>query len=191
VKFLTQQDYTGAIFADDSFGPLLGALPMSAIRLVGAAVTPRPAIVVSFRSFGTGCPQAEMCAGVVADTDLGQGQGMHGSLSRAESRNFMAAIGPDFKSGFVDPAPVGNADLAPTIMHILGFASPPSGGSLRGRVIAEALRDGPATAAFVAETHRSTPAESGFQTILNLQRADESEYYDAAGAPGRSVGLAP
>lgn len=34
---------------------------------------------------------------------------MHGSFSRAETMNFMAAIGPDFKNGFVDVAPVSTA----------------------------------------------------------------------------------
>ena len=33
----------------------------------------------------------------------------------------MAAIGPDFKTGFADPAPVSNADIAPTLAHILGL----------------------------------------------------------------------
>ena len=38
-----------------------------------------------------------MCAVEIADTGLQQGQGMHGSFSRADTMNFMAAIGPDFK----------------------------------------------------------------------------------------------
>jgi hypothetical protein len=33
----------------------------------------------------------------IADTGLQQGQGMHGSFSRADTFNNMAAIGPDFK----------------------------------------------------------------------------------------------
>ena len=59
----------------------------------------------------------------IADTPLQQGQGMHGSFSRAETLNFMAAIGPDFKSRFVDPAPVSNADIGKTIAHVLGCRS--------------------------------------------------------------------
>ena len=66
---------------------------------------------------------------------------MHGSFSRAETMNFMAAIGPDFKRGFVDPAPVSNADIGRTIAQILGLTIKPHG-RLLGRVIAEAMPGG-------------------------------------------------
>ena len=145
--------------------------------------------MVGFRSHSTGCALAELCAVEIADTPLGQGQGQHGSPSRADTRNFMAAIGPDFKSGFVNDAPVGNADIAPTIAHILGFTLP-SRGKLKGRVITEALRNGTTTPSD-AVTKRSAPAANGFVTVLNLQRAGGAEYYDAAGAEGRTVGLKP
>ncbi len=49
---------------------------------------------------------------------------MHGSFSRADTMNFMAAIGPDFKSGFVDEAPVSNADIGKTIAQVLGLKIP-------------------------------------------------------------------
>ena len=189
VVFLTTQDYVGGIYAADSLGDMPGALRLSRIGLTGAALTPKPAIVVSFRSFDSGCGTPDLCGVEVADTTLRQGQGMHGGLNRADTRNFMAAIGPDFKRGFVNPAPISNADIAPTLAHILGFDMP-SKGALRGRVITEALPRGPATA-FAADTVRSTPAANGFQTILNLQRVGTVEYYDAAGAPGRAVGLTP
>jgi hypothetical protein len=187
VQFLTTQDYVGGVFTADSLGPIPGALPLSAINLTGAAVTPQPSIVVSFRSFDTGCGDPEMCAAAVADTPLGQGQGMHGSLSRAETRNFMAAIGPDFRTRFVDQAPVSNADIPNTIAHILGIDAP-TRGQLRGRVITEALPRG-AAPTFAPETLRSAPAANGFQTILNRQNAAGVHYFDAAGASGRAVGL--
>src|SRR6185369_6330534 len=133
--------YVGAIFVADRFGDIPGALPLSAVNLTGGALTPQPAIVVSFRSLDTGCGNPEMCAAEIADTPLAQGQGMHGSLSRAETRNFMAAIGPDFKAGYADAAPVSNADIAPTLAHIAGIEMPAKG-RLKGRVISEALVGG-------------------------------------------------
>ena len=75
---------------------------MSAINLKGSARTPMPSIVINFRSYSTGCDQPVLCTVEVADTGLQQGQGMHGSFSRADTMNFMAAIGPDFKAGFVN-----------------------------------------------------------------------------------------
>ena len=187
VQFLTTQDYVGGVFTADRLGTIPGALPLSAINLTGTAVTPQPSIVVSFRSFDTGCDNAEMCAAAVADTPLGQGQGMHGSLSRAETRNFMAAIGPDFRARFVDPAPVSNADIPNTIARILGIELS-AHGQLRGRVITEALPRG-AAPAFASESLRSTPGVNGFQTILNRQNISGVHYFDAAGASGRAVGL--
>jgi len=62
------------------------------------------AIVINFRSFVAGCGEPLMCGVTVADHTLQQGQGMHGSFSRADTSNFMAAIGPSFRSRFVDPA---------------------------------------------------------------------------------------
>ena len=87
---------------------------MSQLGLKGKAVTPHPSIVVNFRSWSSGCEEPTNCSVQVADTVLRQGQGMHGSFSRGDTMNFMAAIGPDFKSGYVDALPVSNADVGAT-----------------------------------------------------------------------------
>jgi arylsulfatase A-like enzyme len=190
VAVLTQQDYTGAIFVDDALGPLPGTLPMSAIGLVGSARTPRPAIVVSFRShLAPGCvrPKPELCAVEVADSTLQQGQGIHGAFQRGDTHNFMAAVGPDFRKGFVDPTPVSNADWTPTLAKLIGVKLHPKG-QLTGRVMSEALKNGKPVAS-TARIVRGAPAANGFVTVLNLQEADGRPYYDAAGMPGRVVGL--
>ena len=186
VESLIAQDYVSAIFVDDRLGSIPGTLPTSAIGLKGAAVTPEPAIIVSFKSFATGCPDPLMCAAEVADTSLQQGQGMHGSLSRAETRNFMAAIGPDFKAGFKDPAPVSNADIGATIGRLLGL-SLRAKGKLVGRIADEALTTGGAAPVAKREDVASTPATGGFITVLHEQRLDGHVYYDSAGMPGRVV----
>ena len=189
VDLLAGHDYTGAIFVEDRLGPLPGALPLSAIGLKGSARTPSPSIVVSFRSFSTGCATAELCGAEIADTDLQQGQGIHGSFGRADTRNFMAAVGPSFKAGFANTAPVSNADIAPTAAKILGLTISPRGG-LVGRVTTESLKDGQPVQAS-AHVVRSTPGRNGFTTVLNMQRVGSTPYFDAAGAPGRTLGLRP
>jgi arylsulfatase A-like enzyme len=186
---LIAQDYTSAIFVADELGPIPGTLPTSLIGLVGSAVTPKPAIVVSFRSYDTGCGRPEICAAEIADTYLQQGQGIHGTFSRADTHNFMAAVGPDFKQSFVDPAPVSNADVAVTLAKVLGLDLHAKGG-LAGRVISESLPGG-ATPDVIVKTVRSEPAAGGFVTILNMQQVGETPYYDAAGAEGRTIGLKP
>ncbi len=190
VRFLTGQDYVGAIFVNDALGDISGALPMSKIGLIGSARTPQPSIVVSFKSWSTGCADPEMCGVEIADSGQQQGQGIHGSFGRQDTHNFMAAIGPDFKTGFVDPAPVSNADWAHTLAHILGLELKPRGHAL-GRVMTEALTDGGAAPEFHAVTVRSEPAANGFITVLNAQEAGGETYFDAAGMPGRTLGLKP
>jgi Type I phosphodiesterase / nucleotide pyrophosphatase len=89
VAFLLAQDYVSGLFVDERLGTFAGTLPLSEIAL-------------SFRSFGTGCALPVRCTAEIADSNLQQGQGMHGSFSRADTANFTAAIGPDFKRAFVE-----------------------------------------------------------------------------------------
>jgi len=187
VSALLAQDYISGIFVDDELGSFPGALPMSAINLKGMSRTPRPSVVINFRSYATGCDKAVMCAVNVADTGLQQGQGMHGSFNRADTMNFMAAVGPDFKSGFVDDSPVSNADIGKTMAQVLGVKIP-FHGSLMGRVIDEALPSGgnPTVEQFV---EHAKPGDNGLATILVGQRVGATRYFDAAGFPGRTVGM--
>jgi arylsulfatase A-like enzyme len=189
VGFLTTQDYVSGIFVNDALGKFPGALPMSAVNLIGSARTPTPSIYVSFRSFAGACENKLQCAVGVHDTIQATGQGSHGSLSRAETRNFMAAIGPDFKAGYADPTPISNADITPTMARIAGITLAPKG-KLRGRVITEALAGGGAAKAS-RHTLQSDPAANGMRTILNLQEVGDARYFDAAGSPGKTVGLTP
>jgi hypothetical protein len=187
IDILLAQDYVSGIFVDDDLGRFPATLPLSTINLRGRAVTPRPDIVVNFRSFSTGCDQPVLCSVTVADATQQQGQGMHGSFSRADTMNFMAAVGPDFKAGFIDPAPVSNADVGMTIARLLGLRIP-SNGPLVGRVMREAMSNG-RLPKFSVRTLRSQPHRNGLRTVLNYQQIGAIRYLDAAGFPGRTVGL--
>jgi hypothetical protein len=187
VKALLEQDYVSGLFVDDSLGRFPGALPMSQLGLKGKAVTPTPSIVVNFRSYVAGCEEPTNCSVEVADTVLRQGQGMHGSFGRGDTLNFMAAIGPDFKVGYVDALPVSNADVGTTAARLLGLTQKPRG-NLIGRVITEAMPNGATPRAF-SGTVKSQPSANGLRTVLKFQRVLEQRYFDAAGFPGRTVGL--
>jgi arylsulfatase A-like enzyme len=197
VAYLAGRDYVGALFADDRFGKLPGALPLSAIALRGASRLPRPSIVVSFRTFALAPSEAASSdplqnAVQIADTTLQQGQGMHGSFGRDNTFNFMAAIGPDFKAGYRDLLPAGNADLAPTVLHLLGWQAP-AHGKLVGRVLDEALR-GAALPGATAEARAGAPparqvqrcmaiserAADGRATVLEYQTYQGRLYADTA-----------
>ena len=115
---------------------------------------------------------------------------MHGSFSRADTANAMAAIGPDFKRGFIDTAPVSNADVGRTVAHLAGLtdllkAMQP--GSLEGRVMREALTGG-LMPSVQTGVEQSKPA-GGLTTVIEYQQVGDSRYYDAAGFVGRTAGL--
>ncbi len=192
IEALTGEDYVAALFVADRLGPIPGTLPMSKVGLQGGAQTPQPAIYVGFKDVLV--PDClghwiypELCSALVVDGSLQEGQGSHGGFTRANTRNFMAAVGPDFKAGYRDLTPVSNADITPTLAHILGLDLP-SKGKLHGRAVSEALKAGkPVTA--TPHVLRSAAAANGFVTVLESQSVGDETYLDAAGMPGRVVGL--
>jgi Type I phosphodiesterase / nucleotide pyrophosphatase len=187
VETLLQEDYTSGIFVDAKLGKFPGTLTLNDIALEGSAVTPHPAIVVSFRSFDTGCGEPVRCTVEIADTILQQGQGMHGSFSRADTWNFMAMQGPDFKSHFVDPAPASNADIGRTIAEMMHLDVADKG-NLVGRVLRETLPNG-AIPEVAGRVIISDLAPNGLATVVNMQIVGDARYFDAGGFPGRTVGL--
>jgi hypothetical protein len=187
VDFLLTQDYVSGIFVDSKLGKFSGTLTLDDVGLEGSAVTPHPAIVISFRSFDTVCGEPVRCTVEVADTQLRQGQGMHGSFSRADTWNFMAMQGPDFKTTFVDPAPAGNADVGQTIAQLLQLDLSDNG-KLVGRVLTEAMPHG-AVPDVSGRVVMSDPAPNGLATVINTQTVGDTRYFDAGGFLGRTVGL--
>jgi hypothetical protein len=188
VQFLTTQDYISGIFSDPEYGEIDGALKLTDIGLKGSTHMPTPAVVVNFRSFATDPANPNMSAVTVCDTALQQGQGMHGSFNRADTFNCMAATGPDFKKRFVDNTSVSNADLTWTFAQILKLQIPHNG-TLLGRTAVEAVVNGPRRVAGVSKTLQSKPAANGQKTVLRYQQVGQTVYFDAAGFPGRTVGL--
>ncbi len=187
VRILAAQDYVSGLFVDSRLGAIPGTLTLASIALEGSAVTPMPAIAVNFRTFSLGCADATTCGVEVADTGLQQGQGMHGSFSRAVTRSILGAIGPGFRIEYADPTPASNADIGRTIAHLLGLTLP-SNGMLIGRVLTEAMPNG----AMVGSRPlllRSAPDEAGRVTVVKYQAVGAERYFDAAGYPGRTLGL--
>jgi hypothetical protein len=187
VDTLLSQDYVSGLFVDSKLGKFPGTLSLDDIALDGSAITPHPAIAVNFRSFDTVCGEPVRCTVEVADTVLQEGQGMHGSFSRADTWNFMAMQGPDFKSHFVDPAPASNADVGRTIAELMHLDTKDKG-KLVGRVLTEVLPGG-AIPEVTSRVVTSDAAPNGLATVLDMQLVGMTRYFDAAGFPGRTVGL--
>src|SRR5262249_19079927 len=117
----------------------------------------------------------------------------HGGLNRADTFNNIVAVGPDFKTGFKDLAPVSNADIAQTIAYILRVPLKP--GKNSGRVLSEALQkqnDYQVEYSFEVESSEPTKpnaAHKSFRTVLHYQKLIERQngtadkeyrYYDQA-----------
>jgi hypothetical protein len=179
VDILVAQDYVSGLFVSDDLGPIPGTLPISAIDLKGSAVTPLPAIVVNFRTFSTGCADPLTCAVELADTVLQHGQGMHGTFSRADTIIVGAAIGPDFRAGFTDPAPTSNADIGKTMAAILHLQIHDTG-KLIGRVLSEAMPNGKLPE-WKTSMQISERDAAGRSTIVQTQYVGETRYLSAAG----------
>ncbi len=64
----------------------------------------------------------------------------------------------------------------------------PFRGSLMGRVMEEALPGG-AEPTVTSDTLRAQPGAHGLATELNYQQVEKTRYFDAAGFPGRTIGL--
>jgi hypothetical protein len=196
VAALLEQDYVSGVFVDQTrLGKFPGTLSTELIGIGGGrAATPHPAIVVNFASMKIeGCDRAlTLCAAEIADTGLQQGQGMHGSFSRADTWNFMAARGPEFRTRYSDPLPASNADIGMTIARLLDLKIEPKG-PLAGRVLTEALSATPPGDPLPTVTSRTTESNPDpkhhLKTVLKSQTVGTQTYLDAGGFPNRTLGL--
>ncbi|MFY0612112.1 MAG: alkaline phosphatase family protein [Hyphomicrobiaceae bacterium] len=112
------------------------------------------------------------------DSSYPAGGGSHGGTSRHELHNFLALGGTAFKSGLVNDAPCGNIDITPTVLSLLGL---PLADHFDGRVIDEALADGPDPAALNASTTTKTSTNTnGPKTHLTISQIGHARYIDQA-----------
>jgi len=134
VAFLQQSDFAGVVMTRD---PLPGTFPLALVNLDAPGA---PDVAVAMR-WTNEINHAGVPGMLVSDLGRAPGQGNHTSLSRFDMHNTLIAAGPDFRKGWTDPVPSGNTDIAPTVAAILGIPNDPP---MDGRVLTEALRDGPA-----------------------------------------------
>ena len=182
VAFLATQSYSGAIFVNDCYGRIPGALQLSTIGLIGDTHLPTPDIALNFRTFSLDPKDPDMTRVEIADSTLQEGQGMHGSFSRGDTFNNMVAFGPDFKQGYTDFAPVSNADITPTFAKILGFHLE-SNGELVGRDLKEIHVGGPDQKDIrfhVRKSRRVRVGNAFLRTVLVQQAYAGTTYYDSA-----------
>jgi arylsulfatase A-like enzyme len=120
-------------------GAVPGTVSLDVVHL--AHPVRAPDVVVTLRwSADTNAYGVSGSVAVVTTGPVVSGGDTHGGLNPYTVRNTMIAWGPDFGRGVVDSMPVGNVDVAPTVLALLGVRVAP--GEMDGRVLGEALRGG-------------------------------------------------
>ena len=168
-QWLVGQPWCGPLFASERVGHPAGTLPMA---LLGCEGSRSPDLIMSFP--WQGHENAAGYSGHAPATGGAVGQGQHGSLSRHELLNTGLAGGPSFKRGAVVETPTGNIDIAPTILHLLGLGSECS--AMDGRVLVEALEDGPTGNSAEATTHHAE--RPGYRQELRISTVGATRYVD-------------
>jgi hypothetical protein len=82
---------------------------------------------------------------------------------------------------------VSNADLGRTIAQLMRLDTHDKG-KLIGRVLTEILPGG-AIPDVTSHVLKSDPNAKGLVTVVDIQMVGTTRYFDAAGFPGRTVGL--
>src|SRR2546427_44421 len=99
----------------------------------------------------------------------------HGSMSPWNVRNTFVGWGVDFKKRSTVRTPVGNVDVAPTILALLGITED---GALDGRVLAEALEDGPDAEQIAVDTRVHTVEVGDYRAAIQVSEVDGRRYVD-------------
>jgi hypothetical protein len=173
VRTLQQWPEAGAIFtASDGEGPgtvrgtVQGTLPMSAIAWQHA----RAADVLysaqwSHAANGAGHKGTTRQSGVAG----------HGTSSPYDITATFVAAGPAFRAGVVAPTPSSNADIVPTVLHLLGQPFVPAG--ITGRPLLELLARGSAAPKLVRDS--LTAEVPGYRTVMYRTRVAGTSYFDS------------
>lgn len=101
----------------------------------------------------------------------------HGSSSPYDIHSALIAAGPDFIEHAVSDVPTSNVDLAPTLLRLIGLEAP---ASMTGRVIEEALRNGPSIASIRVDRATETvkTPDGGYALTAHLSKAVGRTYLD-------------
>lgn len=178
VRFAHSRDWAGVLFtAGRAPGEAQGAVEGTfSLELIHAASDDRgPDVMLTFpwtsapNAFGVrGTDLANVAAGGTPYASD------HGSMSPWNVRNTLLAWGPHFKSRARVGTPAGNVDVTPTILALLGLDT----GGLDGRVLDEALADGPDPERVPVETVTHTTAAGDYRAAIQVSTVAGRRYID-------------
>ncbi len=170
IEWLRSQDWCGPLFTREG---LAGTLPSEALRLKNERA---PDISLVFRSDDK--VNANGIEGTTLhDAPYPEGGGCHGGLHARELHTFLALGGAAVRSGNIETQ-AGNIDILPTAMHLMGLPEPEG---IDGRVLSEAMIDGPDLASITGKDQILTSSnDTGPRTHLSISDIGKSRYLNRA-----------
>jgi len=178
-RFVQSRDWGGVLFtagreAGDPRGAADGTFSLDVIHLANAERGPDLLVTFPWTSEANafGVPGTDLACVSNGATLFASD---HGGMSPWNVRNTLVAWGVDFKQGATVTAPAGNADVAPTVLAVLGIDE---GEGMDGRVLVEALAGGPDAEQVVADTRTHTVDAGGYRAALQVSTVDGRRYVD-------------
>ena len=166
--------FTSARSEGDARGAVEGTFSLELIHVANAARGPDLLLTFPWTSRANqfGVPGGDL-ANVSGGAKLYASD--HGSMSPWNVRNTFIAWGAGFKNRTTIGTPVGNVDVTPTILSLLGITD---GGSLDGRVVAEALENGPDAAQIAVDTRVHSVEAGAYRAAIQVSEIDGRRYID-------------
>ncbi|MFN8524240.1 MAG: alkaline phosphatase family protein [Chloroflexota bacterium] len=163
-------EHAGSVFTGSHGRPVIqGSLPLESVGL-GGELAPDVACAMAWDHGENEHGLKGRSAG--ADSKY---LATHGGISPWEITNTLIMAGPGLKQGLASSLPSGNIDVAPTLLHLLGI-SPPAG--QHGRILTEALADGPNPASISAESRIIRAARPGYRQEAHFSSVGNTTYLD-------------
>jgi len=178
-RFVQSREWGGVVFtagraAGDARGALEGTFSLELIHVANTARGPDLLFTFPWtsRQNAFGVPGTDL-ASISGGAKLYPSD--HGSMSPWNVRNTCIAWGVDFKKRATVRTPVGNVDVTPTILALLGI---PEDGALDGRVLAEALENGPDAEQIAVDTRVHTVESGAYRAAIQVSDVDGHRYVD-------------
>jgi predicted AlkP superfamily pyrophosphatase or phosphodiesterase len=180
VRFLQQQPWVDVIFTRggrDGQGSVTGTFSLDLVR---ASHPARGADVVASLSWTSqpnafGAPGTHTVVSAATGPLKGAASG-HGGLNPWVVRNTFVAWGPRFSKGRRLDAPVSPADVAPTVLTLIGIE--PDAGAGRGRVLRELLSDGPSPESLNVAKRTIRTSAGPYRATLDISTVAGHDYVD-------------
>jgi arylsulfatase A-like enzyme len=178
-RFIQSREWGGVVFtegraAGDARGAVEGTFSLELIHMANAVRGPDLLFTFPWTSGvnAFGVPGTDL-ASVSGGAKLYASD--HGSMSPWNVRNTFLAWGAGFKQRTTVRTPVGNVDVAPTILALLGITL---NDHLDGRILAEALEDGPDAEQIGIDTRVHTVETGVYAAAIQVSEVDGRRYVD-------------